>query len=69
MGWNKSEQEYVINTKPASPGNPQANVTIERIHLVLRNILRTYNLQETYVYDADPWMSILAAAAFACLYS
>ena len=28
------------------------------------NIVRTYNLQKTYVYDADPWVVILVAAAF-----
>ena len=39
------EQEYVINTKPASPGNPQAYAIIERVHQVLGNIVRTYNIQ------------------------
>ena len=58
------ENEDGIKTKTASQGNPQANATIDRIHQVLENILRTYNLQETYVYDADTWMGILAAAAF-----
>ena len=28
----------------------------------------TYNLQETYVDDADPWMFIFASDAFAVLY-
>ena len=58
------ENKYVIKTKPASPGKPQANVIVERIHQVLWNLVRTYNVQETYVDDADPWMGILAAAAF-----
>ena len=58
------EQEYGIRKKPAPTGNPQANTTIERIHQVLGNIVRSYNLQETYIYDADPWMGILAAEAF-----
>ena len=55
------EQQYGIKTKPASPGNTQANTTIEIIHQVLGNIVRTYNLQEKYVDDADPWMGILVA--------
>ena len=38
---------------------------MERIHQVLGNVVRTYNLQETYVYDADPWMGILSTADFA----
>ena len=33
------EQEYGINTKTASSGNPQANTTTERIHQVLGNIV------------------------------
>ena len=41
------------------------NATIERIHQVLGNLVHTYNLQETYVDNADPWMGILEAAAFA----
>ena len=59
------EDEYGINNKPASPGKPQENAIIEIIHQVLGNLLCTYNLQKIYVDDADPWMGILAAAAFA----
>ena len=58
------EQEYDIKTKPDLPRNPQEGATIERIYQVLGNILRTYNLQEAYVDDSDPWMGILAAADF-----
>ena len=56
--------DAVIKTKPTSPGNPQVKATIERIHQLLGNIVRTYNPQESYVNDAYPWMGILAAAAF-----
>ena len=59
------EQEYGIKTKPDSPGNTQAKITIERIHQVLGNIVCKYNLQEIYVDDTDPLMRILAAADFA----
>ena len=59
------ENEYCIKTKPAPPGNPQENKITERINQGLGNIVRIYNLQETYVDDADPWMGILAAASFA----
>ena len=59
------ENEYVIKTKPVSFGNPQANSTIERLHQVLSNFVCTYNLQETYEDDADPFLGISAAAAFA----
>ena len=59
------EEEYGIKAKPYSYGNPQANVIIERIHQVLGNLIRSLNLHDTYVDDADPWMGILAEAAFA----
>ena len=58
------EQEYGIKTKTASSRNPQANTIIERIHQVLGNIIRSFNLHDTYVDEADPWMGILAAVAF-----
>ena len=58
------EDEYGINTSPASSGNLQAKTIIERIHQVLGNLVHTYNIQEPYVYDTDPCMGILAAAAF-----
>ena len=40
------------------------NATIERIHKVLGDLVKTYSLYETYIHDPDPWMVILAAAAF-----
>ena len=58
------EQEYGIKTRPGYPGNSLAKKTIERTYQVLGNLVSTYNLQETYVDDADPWMGILAAASF-----
>ena len=51
-----TEQEYGIKTNPDSSRNPQANVIIERIHQVLRNLIRYFNLHDTYVDDSDPWM-------------
>ena len=48
-----------------SPENLQADSSIEIIHSVLGNPIRTYNTQETYVYDAYPCMGVLASAAFA----
>ena len=43
------ENEYVIKTKLDSPGKPQENAIMEIIYQVLGNLLRIYNLQETYV--------------------
>ena len=58
------ENEYGINTKPASPGNTQASKTIEIIYKVLGKLVSTFNIQETYL-DADQWLGILAASTFA----
>ena len=59
------KQEYKIKTKHDSSGNSQAKATIEQIHQVLDNCLRTYNIQEKFGDDADPWMGILVATDFA----
>ena len=61
---NLIEKEYEIRTNPYSSRNPQANATIERIHQVFGNLVRTYNVHETFEDYADQWMVILAAAAF-----
>ena len=59
------EDKYGTKNKPASPGNPQVNKTMERIYHLLGNVVRTYILQETCVDDADPFMGILDTAVFA----
>ena len=56
--------EYGIKAKPASSRNLQANVIIEQNYQVLGDIVWTYNLQETYVDDSEPWMVILAETDF-----
>jgi hypothetical protein len=45
--------------------NPQAKGIIERVHLVLADALRTFELQERELDATDPWSSFLASAAFA----
>ena len=46
------------------PGICRRTIITEIIHQVLGNIIRSFNLHDTYVDYADPWMGILAAAAF-----
>ena len=46
-------------------GNPQANAMIERVHQTIGNIIRTFELQENYLDEEDPWKGILSATAFA----
>ena len=59
------ENEYGIKTEPDYPWKPQTDAIIDRTNQLLGNLVRTYNLQETYVYAADPWTGILVAEAFA----
>ena len=41
-----------------------SNVILEQILQVLVNLVRTFNIQQTYVDKNDPWTGILVAAAF-----
>ena len=41
------------------------NALLEQINQVQGNIVRTFNIHQTYVDKNDPWTDILAAAAFA----
>ena len=41
-----------------------SNAILERIHQVLGNLVRTFNIQQKYVDKNDPWTGILDAAAF-----
>ena len=47
--------------------NPTSNKILERIHHILGNLVQTYHIKETYVEEYDPWLGILAVAAFEIL--
>ena len=44
-----------------------SNAVLEQIHQVLGNLVRTFNIQQTYVDKNYPWTGILDASAFAIL--
>ena len=44
-----------------------SNIVLERIHLVLVNLVQTYNINRTYVDEDDQISVILTAAAFSIL--
>ena len=58
------ETEYGITAKPSTLGNPMSNAVFERIHQVIENIVRTFNIYQTYVDKDELWSGILYAAAF-----
>ena len=49
------QEDYGIKTKPISTRNPQANAIVERVHQVIANIVRTFELQANYLNEEDPW--------------
>ena len=59
------KEDYGIKPKPITVRNPQANAIVERVHQVIGNIIRTFELETNYLDDNDPWKGILSATAFA----
>ena len=59
------KEEYGIKAKPASVRNPQANAIIERVHQLLGNMIRSFEIEEKEIDETDPWTGILTAAAWA----
>ena len=58
------ETEYGVTSKPSTSGNHVSNAVLERICHVLVNLVRAYNIYQTYVDKDDPWLVISAAAVF-----
>ena len=58
------EMEYIIISNPITLGYPTPNAILERIHQVLVNLVRTYNIKNTYVDEDYPLSGILEAADF-----
>ena len=56
---------YGLKRKPTTNYNPQGNGVCERVHAVLNDILRTFELEERELDEQNPWSEFLAAAAFA----
>jgi hypothetical protein len=54
-----------IKPKKGTAHNPQSNSIIERIHQVLGNALRSFELEERDLDEEDPWEEFLTAAAYA----
>src|SRR5687768_17805497 len=46
-------RDYGIKKKPITVRNPQANAIVERIHQVIANMIRTYELEENDLDQED----------------
>ena len=58
-------KNYGLKTKTGTSYNPQSNGVIERVHQVLGDMLRTFELEERDLDTKDPFGSFLSAAAYA----
>src|SRR5687767_14051698 len=56
---------YGIKCKPITFRKPQANAIVEQIHQVIRNIIRTFNLENNYLDEDNPFKRVLATTTFA----
>jgi hypothetical protein len=52
-----------IKCRPTTSYNPQWNSIIERIHQVMGNMLRAFELEERDLNPNDPWNDVLQACA------
>ena len=57
--------KYGIKPKSTMDYNPQANHIPEHVHLMLGNMLRTFQLEEVELRNYDPFSSILSSVAWA----
>ena len=58
-------RNYGMKRKSTTTYNPQSNGIVERVHAVLNDTLRTFELEDRELYEADPWTEFLSAASFA----
>ena len=54
-----------ITTKISSAYNPQSNGIVERVHQVLNDSLRTFELENKDLDENHPWSLFLTAVAYA----
>jgi transposase InsO family protein len=59
------KEDYGIKPKTITVRNPRANASVERVHQVIGNIIRTFELETSYMDDSDPWKGVLSATALA----
>jgi hypothetical protein len=54
-----------LKQKKGTAHNPQSNAIIERVHQVLGNTLRAFQLEERELDETDPWDEFLSSTAYA----
>ena len=61
---DRLRRNYGMKRAQTTPRNPQTNGIIERVHQVLNNCLRTFDLEERKFQERVPWGPFLSAAAY-----
>ena len=56
---------FGVDTHPTTSCNPQSNSIIERVHQVLENSLKTFELEQQELDEHDPWSIFLSSCAWA----
>ena len=59
------KEYYGVTHKPITVRNSQANAIVERIHQVIANMVRSFQLENTYMDATNPWKGITSTVAFA----
>ena len=57
--------EYGLNKRPTTVKNPQANGIIERVHQVINNMIRCFELDKLDLDPNDPFLDIVARISWA----
>jgi transposase InsO family protein len=55
---------FGIKCRHTTSYNPQGNSIIERVNQVMGNMLRDFELEETYLDKNNPWGNFLQACAY-----
>jgi len=58
-------RNYGMKSKPTTTHNPTANGIVERVHAVLNDALRTFELEDRELDKKEPFREFLSATAFA----
>ena len=58
-------KNYGMKARRSTEYNPQSNGVIERVHQVVGDMLRTYELEESTLDANDPFSAIMASIGFA----
>jgi Integrase core domain len=58
-------ENYGIKAKPTTSHNPQANAIIERVHKVVNNMLRSFDLEQENLEEDNPFEYFLQSTVWA----